>query len=77
MYENIRTARYSDGFYQASTRKRGHILQQYIHFVHFMLSTYKSVYCMCIDSHAVISYSFSKELFSGEWPHNCHPRIKQ
>lgn len=77
MYENIRAARYSDGFYQASTRKREHILQWYIYFVHFMLSTYKSVYGMCIDSHAAISYSFSKELFSGEWPHNCHPRIKQ
>ena len=27
MYENIRAARYSDGFYQASTHKREHILQ--------------------------------------------------
>ena len=42
-----------------------------------MPSTYKSVYDMCIDSLATISYSFSEELFSGEWPHNCHPRIKQ
>ena len=42
-----------------------------------MPSPYKSVYGMCIDSYAAISYSFSKELFSGEWLHNCHPRIKQ
>ena len=60
MYENIRAARYSDGFYQASTRKMEHILQQYIHFVHFVPSTYKNVCGMCIDSHAAISYSFSK-----------------
>ena len=60
MYENIRAARYSDDFYQASTRKREHILQWYIHFVHFMPLPYKSVYGMCIDSHAAISYSFSK-----------------
>ena len=66
MYENIRTARYSDGFYQASTRKIAHILQNYIRFAHFMPSTYKSVYGMCIDSRAGISYSFNKELFPGE-----------